>query len=338
MNKVMDVFPKNDKIIPLVGVLEQLLIPTYYELGSPWRGSERMEGYIVPIILKKVQNRGYQMAEECDHKIEILDSGKIEGMNVTNPTPSFVFLRGGTVTKGSTQTRTMSYGIVLEPNMELTPVKVKCIFETRGIRQGSRSMIDNLCYVRSSLIRHLYESQKSTWDSVYRSRENMLACLPHTDPRNRLQFSRRDDYLGTLCEFRKEVLNKIHKAPLFNDQAGILVFRDQMLIGLELFDNPDSWKAVHNKVLESHVIDLLPNWAEKKRDIRDLTKHTVASQLSGYINNIKKGCMQQGKNKLLMKGDTWSTHLLSLPNEELVEYTSLHGDVIHVLSVAKTGI
>ena len=260
-----------------------------------------------------------------------------EGMDAANATSAFVFLRGGTVTKGVTQTRTLSYGIVLVPNMELTPVEVKCIFETQGIAQGSRSRIDELCYIRSSLLHRLYKSQCSTWEGVRRSREDMLNCFSDIYRGKGLQDSSDDDYLGTVCEFRKEVLNRIEKVPLLKNQVGILVFREKKLIGLELFDNPDSWKIIHDKALESHIIDLIPHQPEKKKsEIEDLTNHEVAAQLSSYIENVKKGCMREGKDKILMKGEGWSTHLLS--NGKLVEYTSLNGDVIHVLSVVKNGI
>jgi hypothetical protein len=336
MDEKIRIIKSQKKTSRLERVLGRLLDSKYYYLGDPWRGNDKVRGFFVPIILLEVQQRGYQMAEECSHKIRILDSGKIRGMDVANPDSSAVFMRGGTVTKGGTQTRTISYGIIIEPQTNLTPVEVKCIFETHGIRRGARSHIDDLCYLRSSLQHRLYQSQRSIWEGIRKSRMDMLCCSDKLVKRG-FHHSQNDDYLGTINEFRKKILADIKKAPNIKNQVGILVFRKKMLRGLELFDHPDSWKAVHDKVLESHVIELMPRTIEKKQ-VEDpyLSENEISSHLSDYFHSIHQEGHRVGTDKILMKGKTWSTHLLS--NGKLVEYTILNDDIIHVLSVVKNGI
>jgi hypothetical protein len=106
-----------------------------FEFGKPERVNEESLSVVLPILRHSVTPRTYTTFPETE-ALKVKDSGSIDTMKAKNEGELSIFLRSGTIFKGSTQERASLRSMIVLPGQEVD-VKVRCIHASRGITRDA---------------------------------------------------------------------------------------------------------------------------------------------------------------------------------------------------------
>lgn len=226
-----------------------------YEIGEPWKLSKGA-GFVVPILGRPpFPDRNYVILQEVLDKVAFKDTGGIGGVDVHNKSGNNVFLRKGTMLKGiGTQSRSPIAGVVLEPIDEMIRIPVNCIHASHGISGGASFMV-------SGITPHsIYQSlgrQSETWADISNYSARASAGVTRAGGHSAVALSMRSDALVDVEEsvgkFRDEVDDLLKQIPGDHvNQVGIAVFKLKGVVGVEVFDHPDSWHAFSKSIIRSY--------------------------------------------------------------------------------------
>lgn len=108
-----------------------------FSYGKPKRVDEKSLTVVVPILRDTTLKRQYITFPETD-KVLVFDTGRIDEMTVDNPTQDNVFIRSGTIFRGSTQERALQRSAVIFAQTKGGKLSVRCIHRSRSISGGSK--------------------------------------------------------------------------------------------------------------------------------------------------------------------------------------------------------
>lgn len=108
-----------------------------YKFGTPKRVDEKSLSVVLPIFRETTIPRQYITLPETD-KVLTFDTGKIDQMECDNNSEFNVFIRSGTLFRGSTQERVLQRSAVVFPGKK-TILNVRCVHKTRGIRPSAKT-------------------------------------------------------------------------------------------------------------------------------------------------------------------------------------------------------
>ncbi len=146
------------------------------------------------------------------------------------------------------------------------------------------------------------------------------------DATNRVrQRTRRDDLITNLDEMRKfnqEVEKMLSKIPAdLNSQIGIVIIDSRGVLGLEIFDHPDSWRAFSRSIVHNYA-DILAKERAGDR-LFELKTDKVSDAIRRFLEKAQKlSETSTFKNKI---SETWM-----FSGELAGEYTTMGSDVIHL--------
>lgn len=107
-----------------------------FKFGVPERPDENSLAVVLPITRKTSLQRHYvTLAEAKD--VKIADTGSISRMRFTNDGQANVFVRSGTILKGSTQERAITRSAILFPGKSVE-LECRCVHKTRGIQPNAK--------------------------------------------------------------------------------------------------------------------------------------------------------------------------------------------------------
>lgn len=273
-----------------------------YEMGEPWKLSKGV-GFVVPILGRPpFPDRNYVLLQEVLDEVEFTDTGHIGGVNVRNQSGQPVYIRKGTILKGTTQPRSPVSGYVAEPiEIEVT-IPVNCIHASQGITRGLKFQARGLTPhgVYSSL-----GDQNLTWQTARSSVEQFraggsaamfmgAAALDSMSRINRNDLAEAMDRVEEIKGTVEDVLAGIPGDHI--NQIGIAVFDLEGVVAVELFDHPDSWKAFSDSVTRSYaeILTKTSDLVEIKMDravvvLREfLSKALEATKTMITMNSISK--------------------------------------------------
>jgi ARG/rhodanese/phosphatase superfamily protein len=122
--------------VTLANVFEALIKSEVgYSFGKPKRVDEKSLTCVLPILRQSEEKRTYITFPETD-KVLVFDTGSIQEMEADNQTDSHVFMRSGTLFRGSTQERALQRSAILFPHKKAR-MAVRCVHASRGIRSGT---------------------------------------------------------------------------------------------------------------------------------------------------------------------------------------------------------
>lgn len=107
-----------------------------FNFGVPERPDENSLAVVLPILRTTSVKRNYITLPETN-KVDIADTGSINKMRFTNKTTENVFVRSGTMLKGSTQERAIIRSAILLPGSTVE-LECRCIHQTRGIQHNAK--------------------------------------------------------------------------------------------------------------------------------------------------------------------------------------------------------
>ncbi|MCD6572106.1 MAG: hypothetical protein J7K62_02420 [Thermoplasmata archaeon] len=304
-------------------LLERLCDENHYRFGDPWRVSSKSLSFVIPIIrVKPPRSRGYVVVEEVKDKLEIEDTGSIREVRVKGDVDKPVFFRGGGILKGvGTQSRAVQYDVIVVPKKEET-IKVLCVHASHPIRTGRKFRIVSGVAPRPIYAALAMGNQSATWSAV----SSFAARAAQTTGFGRVTDSLVET-LEVVDRFREDVKKKLEKIPgTLENQVGVAVINEKGVVGLEVFDHPDSWKAFSDSVIR-HYEDVLLEEAEA--EIFKLDESKIVPAIISFLEKAKR-CSEE---------EVWSSkygRTVSVKGEDIIgQYTTFNGNIIHLILTKK---
>jgi len=323
------------------GFLNNLSKEIGYKFGSPWRYSDKSLGVIIPIIMgdgKGFEEREYITIEEAkDQGISFKDTGKIDRVIVESSLGKLIFIRSGTALKSlGTQPRAVETSVVIIPDTEKKETRqeipVRCIHASKPISSGKKFAYagDVPIEVRSALLSK--SGQGETWSAVGRATNRFMSTRlgssgshGYTAGLGSTGFNA-DNLVGVMEEvdkFTGNIDEILAKVPLFEDQVGAVFLDMKDVVGMEMFDHPKSWEAIHKEV--------------EKRLGESTAKEEDKSFFKPDYERVKPLTLEFLK-KLLESEKKETSHgmvsTISLKGDGVVgEATTINGKVIHIVGI-----
>jgi DNA-binding HxlR family transcriptional regulator len=297
-----------------------------YEFKEPWRATDRSLTIVIPIVCNNFGKRSYVVLEEVKDRVRIVDTGGINALRLEGNVGEVTFIRGGTMLKGFTQERATQFGFVITPSRsEIIPVH--CIHASRGIRSGAELHVGESAPMRvySSMLRD--RSQRQTWLEV--EKYNMETARGSPTFANSLH-APRDDLLQTveaMRNFNKDLHEILRRIPDYVNQVGTVIIDPDGIVGLEVYDHPDSWKAFSETIVRSFGDNLVK---EDKTGLFKPDLSRVNSVVQDFIDLVARF-----KGETVFTGKKTETVVLH-GDGYVGEYTCLEGKTIHLLVTRST--
>jgi hypothetical protein len=224
-----------------------------YAFKEPWRVTDKSLTVVVPIVSSKAGQRNYVVLEEVKDKVKIIDTGGISQLRIEGNVDESVFIRGGTMLKGSTQERATQFGFVVVPSKEAI-IPVHCIHASRGIRPRAEMQSNGAAPMKvvSSMIAG--RRQADTWSAVENYSCELFAVASPLAHAGRDSLPGSDDLAKTvdaLNIFRKDLQDALKRIPDDINQVGVVMIDPDGVVGLEVYDHPDSWKTFSQSIIRS---------------------------------------------------------------------------------------
>lgn len=300
-------------------MLKQIL---KHKLGKPWKLNKNSVVAVVPILHEEpIPQREYILVQETKD-VEITDTGAIDKAKVRNKTNKHVFLRKGTLLKGATQERGVVIGRIIAPQKTET-IKVQCVHASKGIHSGAVFFASEHIAPRPVMKSFLSQrSQSVTWSAANKSNKMLMsmADTPH------VASHRVDDLVGTLertTKFKDEIEEALKQIPAdITNQIGIVIVDIRGVVGIELFNHPDSWRAFSKSITRNYA-DLITKESEKSLFTINMEKvDSAVTEFLTEISNIP--------SKLVAE----TTYIIE-NNRVVGEYTTLKNEIIHLVVARK---
>ena len=290
-----------------------------YEFKEPWRATNKSLTIVVPIVAKTSGSRNYVVLDEVKDKVKIVDTGGIHKARIEGDVDKPTFIRGGTMLKGATQARATQFGIVVMPQKS-EQIPVHCIHASKGIRSGVSFSSGGYAprQVYSTMLSE--RNQNRTWSEVHLYSTRMATRTPSLG-----LHAAGDDLVRTvetIHRFRKDLREVLKQIPDHVNQVGTVVIDPDGVVGLEMYDHPDSWKAFSESIMRSYAEALS---REDRTGIFKPDMTATIPLIHNFLKNIEKATEERvfSKNK---------AKTVILRTEEYVgEYTTLKGKTIHIL-------
>ncbi len=294
-----------------------------FSFGKVFRFDEESVVAILPIIRESQVERDYIVLPEAkDVKIE--DTGDIDKAKITNNGDKPVYIRSGTVLKGSTQERASVISRIIFPN-QTKQIKVVCVHQTKGISIGAKMDYSGLTPSSISL-----GSQQATWNSVNKytccARNSFSSSAPDLSSNIGGTFfvSPTDDLHSYMKDYSKKIEKILSKIEYKKNQTGMALFDVEGVFLIEIFDLTGSWKAIRDDVISREGENII------KKDLQGIfqLKPERANELVINILN------ENYKEKELHKNQS-STYALE-GDKYIGETTILNQKVIHFSLMRKS--
>lgn len=301
-----------------------------FELGEPWKLIKNGAGVAVPILSVEKSHfpRGYRLLSEIKGGVQLKDTGSIDRLHVTNASDKVVFIRKGSIIKGDTQTRALTLSIMVAPQSK-TEADIKCVYASKGIRSGTSFEFSGK-YTPQSVTSKLRESQSETWKAVTDhtfSMPNVYSSLNGSpldnEILNRLRREAGTDNLEGFLRVEEKVIDDAMKSIPVDHirQVGLVVVDLKGVAGVELFDHPDSWKALSQEVVRNYS-EILASMAP---DIFDINMEKVKQLVNKFLVDLR------GMDGIVAFKEN-GFHTYEIAEGGFVgEFTTMNGRLIHVL-------
>lgn len=302
-------------------LLEQILET---ELGQPWKLNNKAVSAVIPILKKPpYPERKYILIQETD-QANITDTGSIDKAKIQNKTDKNVFVRKGTLLEGDTQERGVVVGTVIKPQTEQT-VKIQCVHASKGIRAGAKFKASDHIAPRAIMSSFMSGgSQSRTWRAAEKSSKCLMAMADVGVPSGYGHMA--DDIVGNLhrtTEFKKDIEDALKQIPADqDDQVGIIIIDMNGVVGLEVFDHPESWRAFSKSITRNYA-DIITQESEKQ--LFNINMDQVSPVAEAFIKNLVK---------LTPIQVTEGTYKIE-DNIVVGEFTELDSTVIHLIAARK---
>ena len=293
-----------------------------FEFKEPWRAGKSL-AVIVPIVAKKTEPRNYVVLEEVQGKIRITDTGSIDEAKVEGEFDKPTFIRGGTMLKGATQERATQYSVIITPEKAEIFVPVHCVHASKGIRPGAFFALATTYTppkVHSNML--VARNQTHTWNAVANYSANLLARLEPSTSFPQVRHDNLVEVQESVTKFRKDLEDMLKQIPDYVNQVGTVIIDPDGIVGLEMFDHPESWKAVTEKVKRTFTEALT------REDKAGIFKPDLEAALTVINTLLEKLEKPQEEREVFSKANART--VIFKVEGYVGEYTTLNDKTIHL--------
>lgn len=195
---------------------------------------------------------------------EVSESGSVNNLFVLNYSNHFVFFMDGDILIGSKQNRVLNTSVLIAPNSK-TIIPVSCVEAGRWryttSKFSSEEYIAPVFFRRDKTInvnenlksnRKHYAKQNEVWENV-NSYCLAFRLVSNTNNLSDIYYKKKND----IDSFKKEFS--------INDNAnGLAVLRDNILLGIDIFNKKDIYKEYFPKILKGIAMEVFNNKKEEK--------------------------------------------------------------------------
>ena len=299
------------------------------ELGEPWRIADNKQGIAVPILQIEKSDRNYILLSESK-KMFLKDTGEINIAEARNDGDINVFIRKGTMLKGDTQHRAIVYSVVVPPHQVFYP-EIRCIYQSKGIRAGA--VYSSSGYTPRNVTSTLQHDQGTVWKSVSDYSSNHYETLSGNMPNLSSAFLMTseissDDLTGYQEKISDDVIISAMKnvpADVAN-QIGIVILDAEGVQGFEMFDHPDSWKALSKTIIRNYA-DILSKPVPEYYtfDLEKIKEHVI---------NFLTELISTSANVVFDLGNVQTFSFNT--SQHTGEYTLLDAELIHFMALRQS--
>ncbi|NVM05207.1 MAG: hypothetical protein HWN67_23010 [Candidatus Helarchaeota archaeon] len=253
-------------------------------------------GYVVPLIDDPNVERDYICFEEAlkANVLKFTDTGNINQLKIENTGDKDVLiLAGQIVSSPGTQDRIFAETTFIMSHQKVT-LTCNCCEASKPISGGTKfkgSVVAsprNIKYCSIMTDVDHYQRQDKIWSKVNSTRNKL---------KNQGVYSGKStDKLEEIAvESKKTTKGLLDKAKLVNNQRGVVVLNnDAKIVGVEIFDSPETYKNLHEKIIESYLEDFTDKPKPKpsaglKSALQKELKSVFANQIE--VDNKKDRCL-----------------------------------------------
>lgn len=256
-----------------------------YSFGTPKRASEKSLAVVLPILRVTEHTRAYVTLPEAE-KAQVFDTGKIDEMEVNNGQDTPVFIRTGSLFRGATQERTAQRSFVVYAGRK-TKIAVRCVHASKGIHGATK--VSSTDFIPLDALNKNYhkgyvpKDQSAYWKNVGHTTNCMrrmassgnephITASAHSHPMwssaapvfggcdmaatpdasAHSYFMAKEDNLAHHYDaFAKNFEAILAGVKRQENQTGMAFLTDTGVQLIEIFDHPDSWKALHESAVKA---------------------------------------------------------------------------------------
>ena len=257
-------------------------------MGEPWK-LPNASGFLIPLIIdSSITERNYILLQEVEDKVEFRDSGGISGVDAKNNTGKNVYIRKGTMLKGTgTQSRAPITSYVLTPEKTYKRIPVNCIHQSHGINSGSSFKAMGVAPIE---VYTALGEQSSTWASISEYSSKLRAAMPSINIRE-------DNLVGVedTIQENDNIVDALKNIPGDHvNQIGVAVFDFKGVVAIELFNHPDSCKTFSESIIRSYR-GVLTEETGELIEIRTDKAATVLKKYLDSLSSLKRTVLNENK-------------------------------------------
>jgi len=129
-----------------------------------------------------------------------------------------------------------------------------------------------------------------------------------------------------VAKFKTDIDNLIKKMPIETYQTGVIILDFDGVVGIECFDNPESWKAVCKEVTKKYRETLSKR---HKHSLFELNEKNLVPMIKDFLGKLSTGVR---KTTFKIQG----AKTVNITGTEVIgEYTVIHGKAIHMIGMRK---
>jgi len=210
------------------------------------------------VLLGRAIERGEATVEEVD------EEGDVPNLGVTNNGQRPILIPEGEILVGAKQNRVVNVTVLVAAHSKFT-VPVSCVEQGRW-RYQSRHFRSEFCAppsLRSKKMRAVHENRASrgtaesdqgeVWDEVAKGLDDLKAHSPTDSLTDGFEAAREK-----LQQYREEL-------PLPSGTAGVLMARGDQVVGMDLFDSPDTLQVLWERLSDAYFFDALRNRRRRRK-------------------------------------------------------------------------
>jgi len=253
---------------------------------------------VVPLLTEGDGDRGYITLDEAvEKKLAVIpESGEISKIIVRIEGKKPVLVVEGDIVVGGWQNRVVNISLLLEPGKKHF-IPVSCVEEGRWwARDSLTSLMENealfvpsnssaFAELRRKKVRHFLEKespfvlQEMVWEEV----DSMLwsaGILPPTKDLFQFYEEKRAQIEEILAEFEP-----------VEGQVGAIIGLGNRIVGIEVFDHPDTWKVRWRKTLTAYASDVVGMLGREK----DAKGRLSQERAEEFLREVTSAFESEGK-------------------------------------------
>jgi hypothetical protein len=263
--------------------------------GIQWDKSVNHGSFtIFPVVGKlEVSDPNLELATDEIENIEVseLKNEEVNRVEIKSKYKGKVLFVNGQILEGGRQTRSSIRPFIINHRTK-TEIPVNCVEQGRWNytqSDGTTSTKDfklSKRYVSSFTQSHMSThraTQGSTWSSIMSRRNQMDLAQEEAQTENYLEIEekmRKKD-----SEEIKGIKEKFLPIFALDNQRGVIIFKKNKILSVEVFENQNHWQKISDKFLESNLLDILYDKTEvEKEDIDPSLSEIKLEETESLVN------------------------------------------------------